>query len=434
MRAPFLNKFFRVVLPAGLRESCSVKDFLHYFMRAGAWVIIVLLVIMMAISFTSQDLNVTGALASRGGAGSYDGDTIETRDYSYHFNACNQQAQMYRQQFGDLLGPGQSIDSFFNLNDCVRRSLQQAYVIPTIAARMGLGVSMQSVQKQAEQDAIQQARQQEGLLEEDRMSARMIYERSVQNLPLEIRRRQTIVDKTGQILNETFTISDEAARARWLAEETGLQLRLVRYNGPQLLAQLKKTISVTEEQVRAAFAEEQAKKKSEQAQTPDAPAKTFEDEQAFVQDRLKTKLAREKLEAAKQEVATLTKGKFTLDQVAQVLGITVENPGVVKLKELSGVPAGGGSRANLNTPEFLKDLGKRRSNFVAGPYQDGEFTVFVAVENIVRPGSDIAPAAKIDEIKEQVGRGLTGQFYTYLIQEESLRGQFEVTVNADDVQ
>ncbi len=403
-------------------------------MRAGAWVIILLLVGMMAITFTGQDLNVTGALANRGGVGSYDGETIKSRDYSYHYNVCNRQAALYRQQFGDLLGPGQSIDSFFNLNDCVRRSLQQAFILPTVAGRMGLGVSKESVQKQAQREAITQSKQQEGLLEEDRMSAAMIYERSLQNFPLDLRERQAAVERTGQILNETITISDEAAAARWLAGETGVRLSLIRFNNPQLLARVKKTISVTEEEVRAAFAEEQAKKKE---QDPDAQPKAFEDEQAFVQDRLKTRLARKELEANTKKIDELTikgKGEFSLEEVAGILGVEIQNPGVVKLQELSGVPAGGGSRANLNQPEFLKDLGKRRSNFTAGPYTDGEFIVYVSVQDVVLPGSAVVPAAKQDEIKEQVGRGLTGQFYQYLVQEESLRGQFKVNVNADDVQ
>ncbi|MEQ9365476.1 MAG: hypothetical protein RIF32_14615 [Leptospirales bacterium] len=411
-----------------------MKDLLQIIMRAGAWVIILLLVGMMAITFTGQDLNVTGALANRGGVGSYNGETIKSRDYSYHYNVCNRQAALYRQQFGDLLGPGQSIDSFFNLNDCVRRSVQQAFVLPTLAQRMGLGVSLESVQKQAQEEAITQARQQEGLLEEDRMSPVMIYERSLQNFPLDLRRRQAAVERTGQILNETIKISDEAAKARWLAGEIGVRLSLIRFNNPQLLARIKKTISVTEDEVRAAFVEEQAKRKE---QDPDAPEKAFEDEQAFVQDRLKTKLARVELEAATKKVDELTvkgKGDFNLEEVARILGVNIENPGVIKLQELNGVPAGGGSRANLNTPEFLKDLGKRRSNFAAGPYTDGEFIVYVKVEDIVRPDSAVMPAAKKDEIKEQVGRGLTGQFYQFLVQEESLRGQFKLTVNADEVQ
>lgn len=423
-----------MVLPEGLLDSCSVKDLLQYVLRGGAWVIILLLVGMMALTFTGQDLNVTGALANRGGVGNYDGETIKSRDYSYHYNVCNRQATLYRQQFGDLLGPGQSIDSFFNLNDCIRRSLQQAYIIPTVASRMGLGVSLRSVQKQAEEEAITQSRQQDGLLEEDRMTARMIYERSLQNFPLELRRRQAAVERTGQILNETIGISDAAAQARWLAGETGIQLSLIRFNNPQLLAKVKKTISVSEDQVRAAFAEEQAKKKE---QNPDETPRAFEDEQAFVQDRLKTKLARAKLETATKKIDELTvkgKGGFRLEDVAQLLDVKIEDPGVVKLQELNGVPAGGGSRANLNTPEFLKDLGKLRSNFTAGPYTDGEFVVYVAVKDIIRPGSAVMPAAKKDEIKEQVGRTLTGQFYQFLVQEESLRGQFNVTIQADDAQ
>ncbi|MCR9140787.1 MAG: hypothetical protein NXI24_00845 [bacterium] len=411
-----------------------MKDLLQIIMRAGAWVIILLLVGMMAITFTGQDLNVTGALANRGGVGSYDGETIKGRDYSYHYNVCNRQATLYRQQFGDLLGPGQSIDSFFNLNDCVRRSLQQAYVLPTIAERMGLGVSMESVRKQAQQEAITQARQQEGLLEEDRMTPIMIYERSLQNFPLELRRRQAAVDRTGQILNETITISDEAAKARWLAGETGVALRLIRFNNPGMLAKIKKTISVTEEEVRTAFAEEQAKRKE---QEPDAKPKAFEDEQAFVQDRLKTKLARKQLEAATKKVDELTKkgaAEFRLEDVAGILDVDIFNAGRVKLQELGGVPAGGGSRANLSTPEFLKVFGQRRSNFTAGPFTDGEFIVYVEVQDVSLPGSAAMPAAKKDEIKEQAGRGLTGQFYQFLVQEESLRGQFRLTVNADDVQ
>jgi hypothetical protein len=385
-----------------------------------------LLVAMMAITFTGQDLNVTGALARRDGVGNYDGKTISARDYSFYYNTCERQAQLYRQQFGDLLGPGQSIDSFFNVKDCVRRTLQQAYVIPTVAGRMGIGMSMATVQKKAEEEAIQQSQQQESLLEEDRMSARDIYERSLQNYPLDLRQREAVARQTGELLNETVPLSDASIRAHWLATETGIELRVIRYNQPQMLARIKKSIDVTEEQVRAAFAEEQA------AQTSgDEKPKAFEDEQAFVQDRLKTKLAREQLDAANQELVQL-KGQYRLEAVAKILGTPIENAGVVRLQELNQVPAGGGSRANLKTPGFLKELGKRRSNFVSGPHQDGEFTVYVEVGDVQLPGSAVVPAAARDEIKDRVGRDLTGQFYSFLLQEESLRGQFTVDLPTEN--
>lgn len=415
-----------------------MKDVLQWITRAGAWVIILLLVGMMAFTFTGQDLNVTGVLAGRGGVGSYAGTTITGRDYGFHYNGCERQASLYRQQFKDLLGPGQSIDQFFNLDDCVRRSLQQSYILPTVGERMGLGASLVAVQKSAEEEAIQQFRNQQTLLEEDRMSARQIYETNLQNYPLDLRQRQTAIERTGELLNETIVLSDEAVKARWLAQETGVQMRVLRYNSPQLLAKVKQTIAVSEADVRAAYDEEQAEKatkSTDDGDAGDAKPKSFEDERPFVEDRLKTKLARKELNEIKEKVKAISdKSGYTIDAVAEALGLPVENAGVVKLGELSGVPAGKGTRANLNTTEFLKALGERRENFTLGPLQDGEFTVFVSVGELIKPRAAVAPASQTDEIRDRLGRDLTGQFYTYLMQEESLRGAFTVKVNANDVQ
>ena len=174
---------------------------------------------------------------------------------------------------------------------------------------------------------------------------------------------------------------------------------------------MKKTINVTEEEVRAAFRRRTGEeKKNRIPRRSPRPSKTSRPSYRIA---FKTRLARIQLEANTKQIDELTikgKGEFSLEEVAGILGVEIQNPGVVKLQELSGVPAGGGSRANLNQPEFLKDLGKLRSNFTAGPYTDGEFIVYVSVQDVVLPGSAVVPAAKQDEIKEQVGRGLTGQF------------------------
>ena len=307
-----------------------------------------------------------------------------------------------------------------------------------VGKRMGLGASLVAIQKSAEEEAIEQFRNQQTLLEEDRMSARQIYERNLQNYPLDLRQRQTAIERTGELLNETIVLSDEAVKARWLAQETGLQMRVLRYNNPQLLARLKKKVTVTEAEVRKAFEEEQAEKAekaSSEDESGEAAPKSFAAERPFVEDRLKTKLAREQLNKIKEQVKTISgESGYTIDAVATALGLPIENAGVVKLGQLSGVPAGKGTRANLNTSEFLKLLGERRENFTAGPLADGEFTVFVNVGQLVKPGAAVAPAAQTDEIQDRLGRDLTGQFYTYLMQEESLRGAFTVNVNADDVQ
>ncbi len=382
---------------------------------AGAWIIIVLLAGMMAITFTGEtDLNIEQALSGRNSVGEFDGETIDAQDFLVFQNNCEQQARRYREQFRDLLGPGQSIDSFFRVDDCVQRSLQQAYVVPSIGRRLGLGVSAESVREAAESEARQMYQTQDAVLEEDRLSLNDMYKRVLQGFPLELRRRQRLTDLTGNVISAPMPVPDAAVAARTAADRTSMSLRLVRYNTPQLVARFKKTVSISEERLREVYEEEQAELEEDKR-------RPFEDERIFVMDRVKTEAAREAVKAAKEELKQLGR-KATLEDVSRILQTPIENAGRVTLKELQGVRAGNTS-VSLLKPEFLMELAEKRTGFTGGPYEDGEYTIHVEVQNL---STGTAPEAALAEVKTNVAQGLAREFFSYLLKEETLRGQFSL--------
>lgn len=392
-----------------------MNSILEKIKSAGAWIIIVLLAGMMAITFTGEsDLNIEQALSGRNSVGSFDGETIDAQDFLVFQNNCEEQARRYRDQFRDLLGPGQSIDSFFRVDDCVQRSLQQAYVVPSIGRRLGLGVSEGSVREAAESEARQMYQTQDAILEEDRLSLSDTYKRVLQSFPLELRQRQRLTELTGQVVSGPMPVPDAAVAARTAADRTTMDLRLVRYNTPQLVARFKQSVTVSEDQVRKVYEEEQAA-------LEEAKRRPFEEERIFVVDRVKTEAAREAVNAAKEELKQLGR-KATLEDVSRILQTPIENAGQVTLQGLQGVRAGNTS-VSLFKPDFLMELAEKRSQFTGGPYEDGEYTLFVEVRNLQ---TGTAAEAALAEVKTNVAQGLAREFFNYLLKEETQRGQFSL--------
>lgn len=386
-----------------------MKNVIEYAKRLGAGIIVLFLVLIMGLTFSSQPMDeILALLGGQTRYGSFDGDEISSRDYRFALATCEDRFS----QFGRL-------PAVF-LNGCLETTLQELYVLPRISERLGLNVPDEQIEKELVDIARQAHQNQEVLIESDRRSVQDFYQELVRQGSIELRSRESSARRLGSAImsmEPAPDMLDAAARAR----ATTVNLRIVRYSQTSLLAGFDDQVEVSDEDLDAEYLNWKKE---------DPSIKPLEEIQGQVMDRVRTKKKQAMLAEAKDSLGQL-KPEEGLQAVANITGVQPIPARDVPLEGLSRIPAGG-QPVNLATGSFFQDLteftpGQR----FYGPYQDGEATVYVEIQSL-RPGQ--VSAGDQEALEQEVRSRMQQEVYRYLIRTEAQRGNFEFRQLADENQ
>ncbi|MCB1169764.1 MAG: hypothetical protein KDK25_05490 [Leptospiraceae bacterium] len=378
-----------------------MKDILETAKRLGAGIIVLSLVVMMGLTFSSQPMDeILAILGGQTRYGSFDGEDISAESYGYAYGACEERFS----QFGKL-------PAVF-LNSCLENTLQELYVLPSIARRLGLEVPPEQVERELVEIAQAEFQRQEVLLEADRRQVEDFYQELVRQGSVKLRSRETSARRLSAAIlsaDPSPEFIDAAARAR----ASTVSLRMIRFTQTGLLANFDNQVSVSDEELKSEY--ETWKKEK-----PDL--EPLDKIKGQVMDRVRTKKKQSMLASAKESLGKL-KPEDGLQAVTSITGVPAVVSNGVPLEGLSRVQAGG-QGVNLASGDFFRDLtayepGKKR---YFGPYQDGEATVYVEILS-VNPRK--LNAQEEETLRNEASSRLKQEIYRYLIRTEALRGNFE---------
>ena len=397
-----------------------VNDILGFMKKAGATIIVVALILLMGISFSSQPVSEILAIMSGGGKiGSFDGKEIRPEVYGYAYDSCKNRYQIY----------GEVPEVF--INQCASDTVRDLMVMPAVALDLGLDVS----EKQIQDDVISQMKMQADLqnrtrLADDRLNLEQLIQREMARFPLSLRVRLARVGLFHENIAMGFPVSKAELTAIDRAGQSGLSLSVVTFTNTDLLNRF--TVSATETEIAALY--ETEKKEAE------IRAKKEKQEEPFqypsLQDRhefLTQKVIAEKKKKQLEELKSGLGQKSSTLSLADIAEKTGQSPQrlQVRLSDLSHIALNGGKTVNLTADRFLSDL-IAGTDGLKGPYQDGETTIYLTVD-----GSRFAPAAKeipADQIEDR-GRQLAYSFANQIVRDYTKSGNFRLnlkTVGADE--
>lgn len=385
--------------------------------QVGATVIILVIIIMMGITFSSQPKHeILEILAGGPRYGEFRGTEIRPDLYHFATEQCKQRFQAYG-----------NVPDFF-LQQCVASNLKQLVILPAIAVDSGLDVSEKSVQDAlVEEIRMREQMENQNRLAEDRVSAEQLYRMSLARMPMDLRLRLHRLEQFQRAYGSPFPVSAEEASALSRASASRMELELVAFSNADALGRFK--AEATEEEIRALYeadkkeAETQAKKEGVKRSYPE-----FAQRREFLKERVITEKKKKQLEELKTSLGAL-KGDSALEKVADAVHARPERV-QIKLGELGQIPISGGRKVNLTGSHFLADLVNREG--LKGPYQDGETTVYLKVVR-VEAAPATASAEKGRAIEERRMQ-LTEAMYTHMVDEYVRVGKFRLKSSQDPAQ
>ena len=351
-----------------------VKAALSFLKKAGATLIVVFLVGMMALTFSSQPMDEIMAILTGGSRyGEFNGEDISQRNYAFADRQC-------RDRFRDI----PEIPAFF-LGQCIEGQIQGLYVLPSLAERMGLEATEEEVEKTLVENAKFAFDQQAmNTLPEDRLSLQELYRQQLQMMPLDLRLRIESATRAESILYGDVHIPVQLTGSLAKPNTVQLDLTILRYSEVDLLR-------LIDAQVDQSLA---GKERTEAKQT--------------------------KLGELKQQLGTLKPEERSIDEISRLTGTTPLRIAGQTLNGLSATRLPDGTATNLADADFILSLAKDRSA-LHGPYQDGQYTFYVQVNNIRTGGNVIEDAQKYQS-------DIMRAFSQYILKQESVRGDFRVAL------
>ena len=419
--------------------------------RFGAIVIVLVLILMMGLVFSSQPIDeITRTITGDFSAGEFAGKPISRKDYAFYENSCR--SWMQEQKFG-------AAKHF--LEYCINTRIRQSYTLAQIGQRLGLKASAELAKGKLWEDAQTQYEGQTDIPEEDRLSINEIYRFNLSSFPLEMRMRQRSAQEAYQVLNLSFPEISQKEKWEKAAQKTTLDLRLIYFDDRTMSDLLKEKVSIGEAEVIQLFREEQANRRKNLKKNKSA--KPFKQEllpspaqRKSITARLKSIKAKKELDLIKAKIKHLLSAppqknkKFKLEKIVQFTGIKIISLSKVSLSELDRVQADK-SILNLMQKEFLEKIKKTKLNTGAfGPIQSGPHTVYAEITKLDFPGLPLvqlprkekktkqksaAKSTKKDknaakELQESYNKKtdspLTKKFLEYVIDEEATRANFKV--------
>jgi hypothetical protein len=378
--------------------------------KIGAGLIVILLVIMLAITFSSQPIDeIISLISGASKAGSYNNEPILIKDYMFIYNECENQFQRY----------GLTEIPPFLLQNCIFENIQSLYVKPVIADDLGLNVSKESIEKQIA-DYVQQIYQiqKNSKLEDDVIPIEELYQRELSSLPISKRIAFIKANMVDQFLLRPIPISnDDWNILQSIAKDSiELNLELIAFTNQDLLDQIQ--VNVSEEEIQKKYEEDKLSNINKENKTSEYPS--YQERYKFIKESLQNEKKRAILSNVKEQLSKINqKPNITLKEIEDLVKIKAVNK-TINLKELDSLVVGN-KRINLLQNEFLKSILTNNQNIV-GPIQDKENTIYVRLMNIKLKENN----KEIQVKKESVEERLAFVFYNHILEQYRKRGNFQV--------
>lgn len=353
-----------------------MKAVLQFLKQAGATVIVLFLVAMMAVTFSSQPIDeILTVLTGGSKIGSFDGQEISDESYAYADDACRNQFRQFP-----------NIPDMF-LAQCIESRLKELYVLPSIAEKMGKNVTKEQVEQQLiEQAKLEYEQQALTTLEEDRLSLKQLYQQQVRMLPLSLRVRLASAQQAADTLYSDFTVPDSYADSLMKAESVALNLALIRYSEVDLLSKIDDRVD------------------------------------PLLTGKERTEAKQKMLSEIKDNLGKLKGDQLTTDKVSNQTGIKPVQLNNVRLASLSAVQLPGGTTANLASADFLLSIDGAGTY---GPFQDGQNTFYIEIKGIQK----LPAAAEKEQSQQKYSLDILRSFSEYIVNQEAKRGDFKTVVS-----
>jgi hypothetical protein len=378
--------------------------------KIGAGLIVILLVIMLAITFSSQPIDeIISLISGTSKAGSYNNEPILIKDYMFIYNECENQFQRY----------GLTEIPPFLLQNCIFENIQSLYVKPVIADDLGLNVSKESIEKQIA-DYVQQIYQiqKNSKLEDDVIPIEELYQRELSSLPISKRIAFIKANMVDQFLLRPIPISnDDWNILQSIAKDSiELNLELIAFTNQDLLDQIQ--VNVSEEEIQKKYEEDKLSNINKENKTSEYPS--YQERYKFIKESLQNEKKRAILSNVKEQLSKINqKPNITLKEIEDLVKIKAVNK-TINLKELDSLVVGN-KKINLLQNEFLKSILTNNQNIV-GPIQDKENTIYVRLMNIKLKENN----KEIQVKKESFEERLAFVFYNHILEQYKKRGNFQV--------
>ncbi|MCX7809575.1 MAG: hypothetical protein N2247_01580 [Leptospiraceae bacterium] len=378
--------------------------------KIGSGLIVILLVIMLAITFSSQPIDeIISLISGSSKAGSYNNEPILIKDYMFIYNECENQFQRY----------GLTEIPPFLLQNCIFENVQSLYVKPDIADDLGLNVSKESIEKQIA-DYVQQIYQiqKNSKLEDDVIPIEELYQRELSSLPISKRIAFIKANMVDQFLLRPIPISnDDWNILQSIAKDSiELNLELIAFTNQDLLDQIQ--VNVSEEEIQKKYEEDKLSNINKENKTSEYPS--YQERYKFIKESLQNEKKRAILSNVKEQLSKINqKPNITLKEIEDLVKIKAVNK-TINLKELDSLVVGN-KKINLLQNEFLKSILTNNQNIV-GPIQDKENTIYVRLMNIKLKENN----KEIQVKKESFEERLAFVFYNHILEQYRKRGNFQV--------
>jgi hypothetical protein len=378
--------------------------------KIGASLIVILLVIMLAITFSSQPIDeIVSLISGSSKAGSYNNEPILIKDYMFIYNECENQFQKY----------GLTEIPPFLLQNCIFENIQSLYVKPVIADDLGLNVSKESIEKQIA-DYVQQIYQiqKNSKLEDDVIPIEELYQKELSSLPISKRIAFIKANMVDQFLLRPIPISnDDWNILQSIAKDSiELNLELIAFTNQDLLDQIQ--VNVSEEEIQKKYEEDKLSNINKENKTSEYPS--YQERYKFIKESLQNEKKRAILSNVKEQLSKINqKPNITLKEIEDLVKIKAINK-TINLNELDSLVVGN-KKINLLQNEFLKSILTNNQNIV-GPIQDKENTIYVRLMNIKLKENN----KEIQVKKESVEERLAFVFYNHILEQYRKRGNFQV--------
>ncbi len=423
--------------------------------RLGAIFIVIVLILMMGLIFSSQPLDeITQTLTGNLSAGEFYGKDISLKDYAFYEEGCR-----------SWITEKKLTNSGFFLEHCISTRMRQSYSLLYVGNRLGLENSEDAIKQSVWEQAKEEYTLQQSVSPDDSLSVNEIYRFSLSRFPLRLRLQQSTVRTSYEILNSPFPKVKEQAKWEKATKATTLQLRIVYYDDRSLTEMLKKNITVSENEVMKRFHKE-AKNKTELqkrklATSPDKNnlslknTKKKKEQNTFptpaqkkgIQGRLlATKANKEfkRIQAKLNQISInirLQKQKQNssgntpiIQKIAKITGLQILKLSNVSFHDLGGIKAGK-DRIDLLQKKFISKItapNPKKVKYTIGPIESGPYKVYAEVQAIRLPRVPLV--ARVHKRKEkkikkktyekESDTALTNELITYITEEEASRGGF----------
>jgi|GEM_PF-1674346 hypothetical protein len=387
-----------------------MKNIWNLLTKIGAGLIVILLVIMLAITFSSQPIDeIISLISGSSKAGSYNNEPILIKDYMFIYDECENQFQRY----------GLTEIPPFLLQNCIFENIQSLYVKPVIADDLGLNVSRESIEKQIA-DYVQQIYQiqKNSKLEDDVIPIEELYQRELSSLPISKRIAFVKANMVDQFLLRPIPISnDDWNILQSIAKDSiELNLELIAFTNQDLLDQIQ--VNVSEEEIQKKYEEDKLSNINKENKSSEYPS--YQERYKFIKESLQNEKKRAILSNVKEQLSKINqKPNITLKEIEDLVKIKAVNK-TINLKKLDSLVVGN-KKINLLQNEFLKSILTNNQNIV-GPIQDKENTIYVRLMNIKLKENN----KEIQVKKESFEERLAFVFYNHILEQYRKRGNFQV--------